>query len=173
VARLYPEKAQDFLLEVFARLLIDRPRLMLWLAGVGPLEGALREKAQQLGVAHRVRFLGFVAPLPPMLALADLQVHPAHIEGVPLAICEGMAAGLPIVASEVGGLPEILDGGRNGVLVPGLEIERFAQAVAGLIDEPVRAAGYGAKARRFIEEDYSLTRAVGRVEAEYDRLLAC
>jgi len=173
VARFYPEKAHDFLLEVFACLLRERPRLLLWLAGVGPLEELLRKKAQQLGVSHRVRFLGFVAPLPPLLALADLQVHPAQIEGVPLAICEGMAAGLPIVASDVGGLPEILDGGRNGVLVPGMDVERFAQAVACLIDAPERAAHYGARARRFIQEDYSLAGAVGRVEAEYDRLLAC
>lgn len=173
VARFYPEKAQSFLLQVFASLLTERPRLMLWLAGVGPLDQALRAEAEQLGVLHRVRFLGFVVPLPPLLALADLQVHPAVIEGVPLAICEGMAAGLPIVASDVGGLPEILDGGRNGVLVPGLDVERFAQAVAGLIDDPARAAVYGARARQFIEEDYSLSRAVSRVEAEYERLLAC
>jgi glycosyltransferase involved in cell wall biosynthesis len=170
VARFYPEKAQVFLLECFARLRQQRPELLLWLAGVGPLEAEIRAAAERLQLGDSVRFLGFVPDLPPLLALADIQVHPAHIEGVPLAICEGMAAGLPIVASEVGGLPEILDGGRNGVLVPGLDLDRFAAAVLGLVDDRARARALGAQARHFIENDYSLRTAIARVEATYREL---
>jgi L-malate glycosyltransferase len=173
VARLFPEKAQDFLLTCFARVLEERPDTVLWLAGVGPLEGELRYSAQRLGVAQRVRFLGFVVDLPALLALADVQVHPARIEGVPLAICEGMAAGLPIVASEVGGLPEVLAGGANGVLVPGLDVETFSAAVLRLMDDRDHARRIGARARRFIENDYSLRTAVQRVEATYAELLPC
>lgn len=173
VARFYPEKAHVFLLESFALLLEQRPDTWLWLAGVGPLEDEIREAVERLRIAHRVRLLGFVVNLPELLALADIQVHPAHIEGVPLAICEGMAAGLPIVASQVGGLPEILDHGRNGVLVPGLQQAQFAAAVQGLMDEPQRARDYGARARHFIENDYSLRTAVRRVEATYRELAAC
>lgn len=171
VARFYPEKAQVFLLECFARLRQQRPELLLWLAGVGPLEAEIRAAAERLQLGDSVRFLGFVPDLPPLLALADIQVHPAHIEGVPLAICEGMAAGLPIVASEVGGLPEALAGGRNGVLVPGLDVERFADAVLSLVDDPARAAAFGAQARHFIENDYSLRTAVSHVEATYSELV--
>ncbi|WP_457424714.1 glycosyltransferase family 4 protein [Roseateles sp. P5_E7] len=170
VARFYPEKAQVFLLECFARLLQQRPGLLLWLAGVGPLEAEIRAAAQRLQLGGSVRFLGFVPDLPPLLALADIQVHPAHIEGVPLAICEGLAAGLPIVASDVGGLPEILAGGRNGVLVPGLDVERFAAAVLSLVDDPERRQALGARGRHFIENDYSLRTAVAHVEATYDEL---
>ncbi len=173
VARFYPEKEQVFLVETFARILAARPDTFLWLAGVGPLEADIRAAVYRLGVGERVRFLGFVVDLPALLALADLQVHPAHIEGVPLAICEGMAAGLPIVASDVGGLPEILDSGRNGVLVQGLEPQRFADAVLRLLDDPALAAGYGLSARRFIENDYSLRTAVQRVEATYRELVPC
>jgi len=173
VARFYPEKAHVFLLESFALLLQQRPDTWLWLAGVGPLEEEIRGAVDRLQIGHRVRLLGFVVNLPELLALADIQVHPAHIEGVPLAICEGMAAGLPIVASDVGGLPEILDHGRNGVLVQGLQQARFADAVRGLMDEPQRARDYGARARHFIENDYSLTTAVRRVEATYLELAAC
>lgn len=173
VARFYPEKAQVFLLECFAHLVQQRPRLRLWLAGVGPLEDELRAAVDRLQLQASVRFLGFVPALPQLLALADVQVHPAHIEGVPLAICEGMAAGLPIVASAVGGLPEILDHGRNGVLVPGLDLATFRDAVLRLVDDPVLARHYGDRARHFIEHDYSLRTAIGRVEATYRELAPC
>lgn len=172
VARFYPEKAQEFLLECFVRILEQRPGTWLWLAGVGPLEDQLRQKVDSLGIGSRVRFLGFVVDLPGLLAMADVQVHPAFIEGVPLAICEGMAAGLPIVASQVGGLPEILDNGANGVLVPGYAHEEFTRAVLRFIDDPEFARAHGRRARRFIEDDYSLDTAVRRVEATYRELAA-
>jgi glycosyltransferase involved in cell wall biosynthesis len=173
VARFYPEKAQVFLLECFALIAAQRPRVVLWLAGVGPLEAELRVAVDRLGLAQSVRFLGFVVDLPRLLALADIQVHPAHIEGVPLAICEGMAAGLPIVASEVGGLPEILDHGANGILVPGLAHDRFAAEVVRLVDDPRQATEFGIRARRFIENDYSLRTAIRNVEATYRELVPC
>ena len=173
VARFYPEKAHVFLLECFAKLRLNRPAIKLWLAGVGPLESEIRAAAKRLALGDAVRFLGFVSDLPPLLMLADIQVHPALIEGVPLAICEGMAASLPIVASEVGGLPEILDGGRNGVLVPGLDHDKFVAAVQTLIDQPGRAQLLGQTARRFIENDYSLRTAVARVEATYEEMIGC
>lgn len=173
VARLYPEKAQEFLLECFAQLVQQRPQLKLWVAGIGPLEEKLRATAERLRLGESVRFLGFISALPQLLALADLQIHPAHIEGVPLAICEGMAAGLPIVASEVGGLPEILDHGRNGVLVPGLDQARFCDAVLSLVDDPLLARRFGDRARSFIENEYSLRTAIGHVEATYRELVPC
>lgn len=173
VARFYPEKAQNFLLECFARLAAQRPRLRLWIAGVGPLENKLCATAERLNLGDKVSFLGFVAELPQLLALTDIQVHPAHIEGVPLAICEGMAAGLPIVASSVGGLPEILDYGRNGLLVPTLDHESFGAALLRFVDDPVLARQFGDRARQFIENDYSLRTAIGRVEDTYRELALC
>ena len=105
--------------------------------------------------------------------LEDGRMHPARIEGVPLAICEGMAAGLPIVASEVGGLPEVLAGGTNGVLVPGLDAKAFSHAALRVIDDRDHAQHMGQRARRFIENDYSLRSAVRRVEATYAELVPC
>ena len=167
VARFYPEKAHVFLLESFAQILQQRPNAWLWLAGVGPLEPEIRMTVERLGIGHRVRFLGFVTRLPEWLALADIQLHPAYIEGVPLAICEGMAAGLPIVASRVGGLPEILANGRNGLLIDGMAHEDFVRAAVSLADDPAKAQQLGARARHFIENDYSLKTAVRRVESTY------
>jgi glycosyltransferase involved in cell wall biosynthesis len=171
IARLYPEKAQDSLLRTFKTILQECPRARLWVVGVGPLEARLRALCTELGLDSAVTFVGFVEDLPSLLPLVDIQVHPAHIEGVPLAICSGMAAGLPIVASEVGGLPEILDHGRCGVLIPPGDERQFARAVLGLIERGQEARDFGAAARHFIENDYSLTAAVKRVEQTYDEVL--
>jgi len=171
VARFYPEKAQDALLRSFVRIRAHRPDAHLWIAGVGPLEESLRALSTSLGLDAAVSFLGFVRELPELLALADVQVHPAVIEGVPLAICSGMAAGLPIVASAVGGLPEVLENGESGVLVPPGDETRFADAVLDLLARPEEAARLGHNARRFIENDYSLPAAVRRVEQTYDELM--
>jgi glycosyltransferase involved in cell wall biosynthesis len=106
-----------------------------------------------------------------LLSLADIHVNSSSAEGVPLAICSAMAAGLPIVATEVGGLPEILDHGRAGVLVPFGDQQRFVDAANALIRSPSLRQRYGSAAQRFIAEDYSLTSAVKRLEQTYDELL--
>jgi len=167
IARLYPEKAQASLLRCFKEIHQRAPRTRLWIAGVGPLEAELKRACAALGLDGAVGFLGFVDDLPRLLALVDIQVHPALIEGIPLAICAGMAAGLPIVASAVGGLPEILAGGRCGRLVPGGDENAFVDAVLRLIAAPEEAAQLGHAARQMIETDFSLKAAVRRVEETY------
>lgn len=171
VARLYPEKAQEALLEIFANLYRDYPNLKLWIAGTGPLEGALRDQAARLGLGEVVTFQGFVDDLPPLLSLADIQVHPAAIEGVPLAVLSGMDAGLPIVASKVGGIPEILDNGQSGILVPPGDDGAFVKAVARLVENPIERKAYGDRAQKFVREEYALDRAVRRVEETYLELV--
>jgi len=167
IARLYPEKAQAALLRCFKEIHRRAPQTRLWITGVGPLEAELKRSCAALGLDGVVSFLGFVNDLPQLLALVDAQVHPALIEGIPLAICAGMAAGLPIVASAVGGLPEILAGGRCGRLVPGGDEEAFVEAVLRLIAAPEEAARLGRAARQMIETDFSLDAAVRRVEETY------
>jgi glycosyltransferase involved in cell wall biosynthesis len=108
-----------------------------------------------------------VEDLPTEIKLLDIQVHPSHIEGVPLAVCEGMAAGLPVVASAVGGIPEILNHGASGVLVRPGDEEGFAQAVLDLIHNPQERLRLGLAARHFMENDYSLDTAVRRVQRTY------
>lgn len=171
VARFYPEKTHDALLRCFQAIVQVQSNTRLWIAGVGPLEEEIRALCSQLGLDDRVTFLGFVTDLPNLLALADIQVHPAAIEGVPLAICEGMAAGLPIVASAVGGLPEVLDHGRSGVLVPAGDDAQFVDGVLRLIENMDDARSMGQRARHFIESDYSLAAAVAKVERTYQEMM--
>jgi glycosyltransferase involved in cell wall biosynthesis len=171
VARLYPEKAHDSLLRSFKVVASRHPKAKLWISGIGPLEGAIRSQCSALGLDDRVKFLGFVEDLARMLRLLDIQVHPSHIEGVPLALCEGMAAGLPVVASAVGGIPEILDHGASGVLVQPGDEEGFANAVSHLIDNPRERSRLGLAARHFMETKYSLHTAVSRVEETYYEMM--
>jgi glycosyltransferase involved in cell wall biosynthesis len=171
VARLYPEKEQKWLLELFHEVRQQHPRAKLLIAGIGPLEAELRAASAALGLDDSVIFLGFRKDLPALLSVADIHVNSSSAEGVPLAICSAMAAGLPIVATEVGGLPEILNHGKAGVLVPFQSNEKFVSAVLDLIGSPERRKAYGSAARRFISEDYSLNTAVQRLQKTYDELL--
>ena len=171
IARLYPEKGQEFLLRAFSQILEQAPNARLWIIGIGPLEEKLRQLSSKLGVASAVRFLGFQKNLPSLLSLIDVQVNPSTTEGVPLAVCAGMAAGLPVVATAVGGLPEIIRDGRNGLLVSPGDQAAFAEAVLRLIRWPRMARLLGAEAQRFMREEYSLGAAARRVQQAYYEVL--
>ena len=171
IARFYPEKAQDFLLYSFKEIVGKFPNARLWILGVGPLESELKSLCTQLDLDSSVRFLGFVENLAEILPLIDIQVHPSHMEGVPLSICSGMAAGLPIVVSDVGGIREIITHEQSGILVPEDDRGAFVAEVCNLIEKIERRKSLGAAARHFIENEYSLEHAVGEVERAYVDLL--
>jgi glycosyltransferase involved in cell wall biosynthesis len=167
VARFWPEKAHDVLLKAFQLVQAGRPNTRLWIAGVGPLESEIRSLCEALQLNQATRFLGFRPDLPELLALADMQVHPSNMEGVPLAVCSGMAAGLPIVATRVGGLLDILKDGYSAVLVDPGDPGGFAEAILRLIDDGAKRSALGLAARRFMEDEYSLAAATARVETVY------
>ncbi len=171
IARFYPEKAQDFLLYSFKEIVGKFPNTRLWILGVGPLESELKSLCTQLDLDSSVKFLGFVENLTEMLPLIDIQVHPSHMEGVPLSICSGMAAGLPIVVSDVGGIREIITHEQSGILVPEDDKGAFVAEVCDLIEKIEKRKSLGAAARHFIENEYSLEHAVGEVERAYVDLL--
>jgi glycosyltransferase involved in cell wall biosynthesis len=170
MARFWPEKAHDNLLEAFEILRRKHPEVRLWLPGLGPELEKIRALCTEKRLDDWVKFLGFQNDPDSLLALADIQVHPSDNEGVALSICAGMNAGLPIVASRVGGLPEILRDGENALLIPPRSPQAFVDAVSDLISNPKKACGLGRAAQRFIEEQYSLQEATRKVEAVYTRL---
>jgi glycosyltransferase involved in cell wall biosynthesis len=171
VARLYPEKAQDFLMKCFRRVLQRRPEARLWILGLGPSEEYLKKYCSDLGLDDSVQFLGFVSDLAPLLSLVDIQVDPARAAGVSLAICSGMAAGLPIIAADVGGLDEVLKQDRTGIRVQKDDEDAFVEAMLRLVENRAERLKIGAAARDFIENDYSLDSAVKRVEAVYCEMM--
>jgi glycosyltransferase involved in cell wall biosynthesis len=175
VARLYPEKAQAKLLTCFAKIKAVHPKSVLWILGCGPLEQELRQLCTGLGLDESVRWLGFVADLLPTLQLADVMTHPSFSEGVPLSICSGLAVALPVIASDVGGVREVVKDGRNGLLVPSAadaEFDlHFIKAMLELADNKDERHKMGAAAMRFIAEEYSMEIAMQQLESCYLSLL--
>ncbi len=171
VARFWPEKAHDVLLEAFSDVLAQGKEAKLWLLGVGPLQPRIEALVRSIGLQERVVFLGFRDDLATVLALADVQVHPSHMEGVPLAVCQGMAQGLPVVATRVGGLTEIVKDGVSGLLVESRSPKQLANALLSLIEDTALRTRLGEEAQRFIAEEYSLQAATRRVQQLYIDML--
>jgi glycosyltransferase involved in cell wall biosynthesis len=163
VARFEAPKDHRTLLEALARL-----RFLAWeldLVGDGPQEAAMRTLAAQLGLAGRVRFLGYLPDARPALAGASLFVLSSRSEAFPRSVLEAMCAGLPVVASSVGGLPEAVDNGVNGVLVPHGDAGALSAALEGLLADAARRRRMGLAARSAYESRFRLERMIaGTVE---------
>jgi glycosyltransferase involved in cell wall biosynthesis len=147
VGRLSPEKGPDLFVRMAAQLAVSHPHVAFVLVGDGPMRGRLEEQSRLLGMAGRIHFAGerhdVLALLPSLAAL----VVPSHAEGMPLALMEGMAAGVAVVATSVGGIPELVRHAQTGLLVAPGDAGDLAVAVAGLLDDPPWAATLGAAAR--------------------------
>ncbi len=142
VARLEPQKNPLGLIDAFQRALGDRPNAHLILAG----DGTLRARAESLAAGKRVRFLGVYQDVPGLLAACDVFALASDWEGTPLALIEAMAARLPVVATAVGGVPEIVEDGVSGVLVK--HASAMTGALRALADDPARRHAMGAAAAR-------------------------
>jgi len=167
VANLRKEKAHEVLFDAVARLAPRHPELRLRVAGDGPRASELRALAAALGIAERVAFLGHREDIGALLADADVFVLPSRTEAFPNSVVEAMAAGVPVVAMAVGGLLELVDSGRTGLLVPPDDAAALATAVDGLIADPVRAMAIGGAAHDAIRNRYSFDRMVRAFEDLY------
>lgn len=147
VGRLFPQKAYPDLLRAFARIRREVPHSRLTILGEGPLRESLAALAAELGVAEQVRFAGHVRDPVPFYAEADVFVLSSHFEGMANVLIEAMAAGLPIVATDVSGTGDLIPSPEIGVVVPVGEPETFAEAVVGLAADPERRQRIGDAAR--------------------------
>ncbi len=147
VARLEPQKDPEALIQAFSRGLSDDPRAHLLLAGDGSLRDAAGECAARCGIAGRVHFLGVRSDVPEILAAADLFALASRWEGCPLSVMEAMAAGLPVVAAAVGGVPELVEDGVTGILAPLDDTDALGRALALLANDPQRRRAMGDAAR--------------------------
>ena len=172
VACLREEKRIDVLLDAAPLILARHPDAEILIVGDGACRAELEARSRLNGVTDRVKFLGHRDDVPAVLAGADLFVLPSRSEAFPNAIVEAMMAGLPVVASHVGGIPELVEDGRTGRLVPPGDATQLAAALIELLDHPDRAQQMGQTARRRIEEQYSFDRMVHQFETLYLRELA-
>lgn len=164
-AGLTARKGHRFLFEALARMPAQTPPWRLWVMGQGEQEEALREQARALGLAQRIRFLGFRTDARRVIEAGDLLVLPSLVETQPLVITEAMASGRPVVASGVYGIPEIVLDGRTGRLVPPGEVAPLAGVLAELVADEQARARLGRAARERYEAEFTLETMAARTYA--------
>jgi glycosyltransferase involved in cell wall biosynthesis len=155
VARFSPVKNHAMLIEAFAQVLRTHPHAFLALVGDGPLRAATESRVDTLGIRSRVGFLGQYSDLPEIYRDFDILVLPSFTEATSMSILEGMACGLPVVATEVGGSPHLLADGEAGVLVATDDAGQLSAALIALIDAPKERARLGRVARHRAEKCYT------------------
>lgn len=164
VAVLRPEKDHAGFLRA-ARLVLERhPKARFLVVGRGAREGELKALAAELGIADRVVFTGARSDVPAILGLLDVFVLSSYTEAFPMAVLEAMAVGTPAVCTAVGGVPEMVDDGVTGHLVPPRDPAALAARVGELLADRGRAQAMGAAARAKLEADFSLELSVRRAE---------
>ena len=160
VAQLIARKGHRILLEAMPTLLACCPRTQVLIFGKGPLDTALREQIDHIGLAGHVRLVGFRDDLPRILPSLDLLVHPALMEGLGVSLLQASACRVPIVASAVGGIPEAVRDDLNGLLVPPGDVPALAAAMVELLQDDVRRRAMGAAGREIVETEFSPARMV-------------
>lgn len=178
-ARLVPKKGLATALRAFAIFSQSFPAATFTIAGEGPLENALRELAAELGIADRVRFTGFLSQdaLQALFAEAHIFFHPSETvggdtEGVPNALLEAMAGGLPIVATRHGGIPEVVSDGVSGLLCNERDIPALAAALLHLAQSPEAFHRLSRQASAQVNALFSTERQIAAVEKIYQEAIA-
>jgi glycosyltransferase involved in cell wall biosynthesis len=171
VSNFYPYKGHEELVDAASRIVPAFPNVVFLLAGrdSGTME-ATRARVRERGIGGSVRFVGSRTDVPDLLRASDFFVHPSRTEGFSNAILEAMAAGLPVVACDVGGNPEAVVDGETGRMVPSRDAAAFASAIAELLADPEKRKAMGEAGRHRAAERFSLDRMVGEMESLYDSL---
>jgi glycosyltransferase involved in cell wall biosynthesis len=172
VARLSPEKRHDLLLAALRRLGDLGLRPTLTLAGDGPARPSIEARVREFGLSGQVRLLGTRKDIPELLRSAGTFVLASDTEGLPITIIEAMAAGKPVVATRVGGVPDVVRDGETGFLVPPDDVERLARALERVLRDDAMRGEMGRAGRLVARDDFDIAETVLRYEALYLRLLA-
>ena len=167
VARLQPEKGVANFLKAVARVSEVSPEARFLVVGDGPLREELLGLAERVGIRERVWFLGYRADARALVGLMDVLAVPSLTEGSPLIVLEAMAAGVPVVASAVGGIPDQVRHGEEGLLVPPDDPGALGDALGGLLRDLARAHRLGEAGRRRTENEFSHDALVRRIEGVY------
>ena len=171
VAQLIERKGHRFLIEVLPPLIGEFPELKAVFFGKGPREQDLRQRVAEAGLQDRVLFAGFREDLPDLLPCLDLLVHPAIMEGLGVSLLQAASAGVPIVASDAGGMPEAVRHGHNGLLVPPGNVAALRDAVARLLGETDLAKSMGRAGKELMRTEFSVDVMVEGNLAVYRELL--
>lgn len=172
-ARLEPLKGHRYFIEAFAPVVKQFPQVQAIFVGDGSLRRELEQQAQQLGLGKHIKFLGVRKDVSEILSAIDLLVLPAlGGEGLPNVLLEGMACAKPVIATRVGGVPELVREGENGYLVPPEDVPALQKALTHALADRQRLRRMAEVARRIVENEFSLRLQVSRFEEVFDRLAA-
>ncbi len=176
IGRISPWKGQHIFIQAAAQVHRRFPQTKFVIIGAAlfgeeKYDREVRALPAQLGIESEVEFTGFCNDIPRMVASLDMVVH-ASITGEPFGqvIIEGMAAGKPVVATNGGGVPEIVEDGKTGILVPMSDVQAMTDAICKIIADPVRAAEMGRLGRKRVMENFTSDQTARRVEAVYEEL---
>jgi len=172
VANLWPVKGHRILVEAIARVHAQRPEARFALVGDGPDRPFLEARVKELGLGEAVQFLGTRYDVPAILARADAKCLPSLAEGLPNAVMEAMSASLPVIATAVGGTPELVIPGETGFLAAPGDPASLAEQILRLLSDPGQGRRMGARGRRLIEREHSLRRLAEAHGALYRAVLA-
>lgn len=168
-ARMTEQKGHRFLLEAVSTLRNRWGALRCLLAGDGPARPRLERQARELGIADRVRFLGFRSDIPDLIRASDIYVLPSLSEGMPLGLLEAMALGCPVVACAVSGVPEIVRDRINGLLAPPADAPALARLLGELAAHPEMRLPLASAAQATVQEHFTARAMAGRVGELYRR----
>lgn len=170
VSRFSPEKGVDRAIHLFAKLRQYRSDLRLHLVGDGPQRHVLKSLADQLGLKPHIQWWGWQKDTRPILEAMDTLVLPSYTEGLPNVILEAMALGVPVAATDVGAVPDVLGHGASGVLL--LDgVDAWVRQVMPLLSEPLLRARLTGSASARVHERYDFAKRMQRVQAVYDELV--
>jgi len=171
ISNFRPLKRTDDVVRIFARVR-ETLDARLVLVGDGPEYGRTRELVEKLGLADHVRYVGVVDGVAPLLAAADVLLLPSETESFGLVALEAMASGVPVVASDVGGLPEVVEHGVSGYLAPVGDVDAMAGYCLKLLSDCEDGKKMGEAARRRASEKFDYRSIIPQYERIYERLLA-
>lgn len=171
ISNFRPVKRVEDVVEVFARISREVEARLIFV-GDGPDRPRALDRAEELGVRHRVLFLGKHASVDELLACADLFLLPSETESFGLAALEAMACGTPVVASNAGGIPEVVMDGETGFLFPPGDVQGMAEAGIALLSDPERWREFSQAGRRLAVERFSATSVVPMYERLYERMVS-
>ena len=158
VGRLVYEKGHEFLVEAMSTVARSDPHAIAGICGAGPLQDPLQAQIEKLNLQDKVKLLGQWDEIPELLAASDVFVLPSRWEGLPMALLEGMMAGLPVIATQVEGVDEVVQPGEHGLLVPLESPLELAQAILQLLRSPQDRQRMGRAARERVLHSYTTDR---------------
>lgn len=171
IARLVPEKGHLFCLDAFKQVLVEAHDAVLLIVGEGRLKGDIEKKITELGLQGNVMLTGFREDVPEILSAADISLHTSLWEGTPLTIAEAMSLGKAVIATAVGGIPEMISDGVNGILVPPQDTDELAKWIIRLSKDRELLADLGREAKEYAIIKFNPKHVIEEINNLYDAFL--